>query len=51
MLSVYIYVYTRFQKGWHFKNIYIFVSLGEKKNKQKVYIALYNINSLLSNKI
>ena len=45
-------MYTLVFKKVNISKIYIsFVSLGEKKNKQKVYIALYNINSLLSNKI
>ena len=41
-------IYTRLQKGWHFKYIYIsFVSLGETKEKTKaiyIYIYFWNVN-------
>ena len=46
-LSVYIlniYIYTRFQKGWHFRNIYKYISLLLvllfRPKKQKIYIFL-----------
>ena len=34
-------IYTRFQKGWHFKSIYVFCFFGRNKRKNKRYIYLY----------
>ena len=40
IIQLYIYIYTRFHKGWHFRNIYIFfVLFRETKEKTKdIYI-------------